>query len=155
MPNIISEESKNSLISIPKSGDPEIYTCADFVSEDFVELKSNDVIEVCMQYPLLGMDMAEKQCFVRKAVYEKILEAAKLLPEGYKFKILDAWRSFPLQHELYEKYTVNIVKEFGLENCSCQQRKAVVRKFVSEPNNDVRYSPGTYNRWCCRFNYIR
>lgn len=129
------------MISIPESGDPEIYTYADFVLEDFIELKSNDVIEVCMQYPLLGMDMAEKQCFVRKAVYERILEAAKLLPEGYKFKILDAWRSFSLQHELYEKYTVSIVKEFGLENCSYQQRKAVVRKFVSEPNDDVDIPP--------------
>ena len=53
------------MISIPESGDPEIYTYADFVLEDFIELKSNDVIEVCMQYPLLDMDMAEKQCFVR------------------------------------------------------------------------------------------
>ena len=129
------------MIPIPESGDPEVYAYVDFVSEEFVELKSNDVIEVCMQYPLLDMEMAEKQCFVRNAVYERILEAAKLLPAGYKFKILDAWRPFSLQRELYEKYTVSIIKEFELENCSYQQRKSVICKFVSEPNDDVVIPP--------------
>ena len=71
----------------------------------FIEIKSNEVFKVEMQYPLLNMDNAEERCFVRIEVYDKLVEASKLLPKGYKFKILDAWRPFELQRELFFKYS--------------------------------------------------
>lgn len=126
---------------IPEIREPENYTNVGFISESFIELKSNEVIDVCMQYPLLGMDNAEDQCFVRREVYEKLLDAAKLLPAGFRFRILDAWRPFLLQHELYEKYLKDIIKEFELEDCSVWQRKVVISRFVSAPINDTEIPP--------------
>ena len=121
---------------IPEIREPERYIEVCFTEDKFVELTSNDGMEVEMQYPILGMDFAEKQCFVRQDVYKRLMEAAKMLPDGYKFKILDAWRPFALQKELYEKYAEEIIKEYQLENCSENQRNAVICKFVSDPVED-------------------
>ena len=126
---------------IPEIGEPERYTSVCFLPESFIELKSNEAFDVCMQYPLLGFDNAESQCFVRREVYEKLLEATKLLPEGYRFRILDAWRPFLLQRELYEKYSEDIINEFELENCSEVQKKTVISKFVSDPVCDREIPP--------------
>lgn len=126
---------------IPKVNEPERYTSVSFISESFIEIKSNGVIDVCMQYPLLGLDNAENQCFVRREVYVKLIEATKLLPSGFKLRILDAWRPFLLQHELYEKYSKDIIKEFELEDHSEQHRKAVISRFVSAPVNDTVIPP--------------
>lgn len=94
-----------------------------------------------MQYPLLGMKNAEEHCFVRREVYYKLLEAASLLPFNYKFKILDAWRPFDLQYELYEKYSIDIIKKFHLENCSNEYKKNIIKRFVSEPIANIDNPP--------------
>lgn len=122
--------------AIPEIADPQVYSLADFKESPFVEVKSNDSFEVCMQYPLLGMKNAESQCFVRKEVYDMLLKAVAVLPKGYKLKILDAWRPFSLQHELYDVYSMDIIKDFKLEECTEEQKKDVIRKFVSVPIED-------------------
>ncbi len=121
---------------IPDIVGPERYEKQDFAASKFVEVATNEYFEVQMQYPLLGMKYAEDHCFVREEVYEMLVNAAKALPSGMKFKILDAWRPFALQHELYMAYSVDIIKDFELENCTEEQKKAVVRKFVSDPVED-------------------
>ena len=70
-----------------------------------------------------------------------MIEAASKLPKGYKFRLLDAWRPFALQHELYTNYSVDIIREFHLETCSEEQQKAVIRKFVSDPIEDIELPP--------------
>lgn len=129
------------MLCIPSIAEPERYTNICFTSESFVELKSNEVLDICMQYPLLGMKNAENRCFVRQEVYNKLLEATRLLPTGFKFKILDAWRPFLLQYELYEKYSTDIIKEFKLEEYSEEQRNEVISKFVSIPVIDINVPP--------------
>ena len=126
---------------IPEMREPERYAGVDFTSEEFIELRSNEYFEIAMQYPLLGMDNAESQCFVRKEVYERLIEAAHSLPKGYKFKILDAWRPFAFQKELFVKYSDDIIKEFELEECSDEQKKVVICKFVSDPIDDIIIPP--------------
>jgi D-alanyl-D-alanine dipeptidase len=121
---------------IPVIEDPERYENHAFIDSKFIELKSNDIFEINMQYPILRMENAEEQCFVRKEVYEMLIEAAKLLPKGYKFKVLDAWRPFALQNELYNVYSANIIKDFELEQCTDKQKQAVIRKFISDPIED-------------------
>jgi D-alanyl-D-alanine dipeptidase len=121
---------------IPVIADPERYALQEFKDSEFVEIISDSHFVVEMQYPLLNMENAENKCFVRKEVYEHLLEAASKLPRGFRFKILDAWRPFALQHELYEKYAKDIIKEFELEGCTENQTKAVIRKFVSDPIPD-------------------
>ena len=100
---------------IPTIGDPERYIDSAFVDSAFIELKSCDLWDVKMLYPILHMDHAEEKCFVRKEMYERLVKAAGNLPDGYRFRIWDAWRPFALQHELFEKYSVDIIRDFHLE----------------------------------------
>lgn len=87
---------------IPTIEDPERYIDSAFVDSAFIELKSCDLWDVKMLYPILHMDHAEEKCFVRKEMYERLVKAAGNLPDGYRFRIWDAWRPFALQHELFE-----------------------------------------------------
>ena len=94
-----------------------------------------------MQYPVLGMKNAEPQCLMRKEAAERLFAAAKKLPKGYRFRIWDAWRPFALQQELYETYSMNIIRDFGLDQVSESERDAVIRGFVSEPVEDRETPP--------------
>lgn len=123
-------------IAIPKVGKPDGFTGVKFVDSYFVEVENNEFLEVGLQYPLLGMKNAEKHCLVRKEVYDKLVEATKNLPKGYRLKILDAWRPFALQKELYDVYATTIVKNFGLEKWKEDRKKEFVGKFVSVPVED-------------------
>lgn len=108
---------------------------------DFVEIVSDQRIDVAMQYPALGMTHAEKSCLMRREVAEMLYHAAKRLPAGYRFRIWDAWRPFALQQELYETYSMNIIRDFGLDQVSESERDAVIRGFVSEPVEDRETPP--------------
>lgn len=125
--------------AIPNESSPEQCEDSAFLHSGFIQVESNHIIDVQMQYPILGMHNAEKKCFVRKEVYDMLFEAAKLLPKGFKFRILDAWRPFALQRELYEVYSIKIIDTFGLQNLLEEQQKKTISKFVSEPiaNRDV------------------
>lgn len=129
------------MTAIPDISVPEIYTESAFLNSKFIEIKTDEMFDVKMQYPLMGMKHAENQCFVREEVYVLLQNAAKKLPKGYKFRILDAWRPFQLQYELYEIYSKEIIKSFGLDDCTQMQREQIIRKFVSEPVEDKNIPP--------------
>ena len=118
---------------IPNVTEPEIFTRFSFIKSNFIEVKNDTKIEVSMQYPILKMKNAESHCYVRCEMYDCLKQATKLLPDGYKFKILDAWRPFALQKELYDVYTDKIIKMFHLQECNEQQRNDIIKKFVSPP----------------------
>lgn len=118
---------------IPSYDSPKRYEVSAFRNSEFIELKDNDIFDINLQYPLMKMKNAEIHCYVRKEVYLKLLYAHKLLPEGYKLRIFDAWRPFALQEELYERYSQEIVREFHLEGCSESQKKEIIERYVSEP----------------------
>lgn len=126
---------------IPTIEDPERYIDSAFVDSAFIELKSCDLWDVKMLYPILNMDHAEENCFVRKEMYERLVKAAGNLPDGYRFRIWDAWRPFALQHELFEKYSVDIIRDFHLEELPEEKRRAAICKFVSDPVPDTKVPP--------------
>lgn len=126
---------------IPTVEEPGIFTEVAFTNEGFVEILSNDKFDVCMQYPLLHMKNAEKCCLVRREVYVRLLMAQEYLPDGYRIKILDAWRPFALQEELYNVYSDRIIKEFHSESSPEHEKAALIRKFVSEPIADQNIPP--------------
>jgi len=126
---------------IPTIEDPERYIDSAFVDSAFIELKSCDLWDVKMLYPILHMDHAEEKCFVRKEMYERLVKAAGNLPDGYRFRIWDAWRPFALQHELFEKYSVDIIRDFHLEELPEAKRRAAICKFVSDPVPDTKVPP--------------
>lgn len=121
------------LESIPHFEDPKQTIEIGYINSHFVKVEERDGIFLEMKYPKMGMQYAEKDCLLRKDVYENLLLAQEKLPEGYHLKIWDAWRPFLLQRELYETYYSQIVKTFGIENLSEEEKVAVVRKYVSVP----------------------
>ncbi len=141
---VVIEQKKKGAFYMQKINNnvhPEVYEKTNFIHSEFVELHTNEFYTVQMQYPLLGMKNAEKRCLVRREVNEMLLSAAKLLPNGYRFKIFDAWRPFALQRELYITYRDNIVKDFGLENVTIEQQNSVIKKYVSEPVENHDFPP--------------
>ncbi len=98
-------------------------------------------IIIDMQYPTLGMKEAINECLVRKEVLNMLLEAKKNLPEGYTFKIWDAYRPLVLQEELYYAYKDKIIKQFNLENLSLEEQNKVIKNYVSLPNRDIDNPP--------------
>ncbi len=127
--------------SIPHISDPLKYLPASFIQSEFVEIRSDSSFDVKMMYVVNGMENAEEQCFVRKEVFERLKDAAAHLPEGYRLRILDAWRPFDLQMELFQKYSDQIIKDFGLEDMAEDDQKFFIAKFVSVPAPDKDVPP--------------
>lgn len=74
------------------------------------------------------------RAFVRETVAEKLICAAALLPEGYTFKIFDAWRPFEVQEALYSEYfyKLSLLTENQFLTVSQLHNKA--KEFVSFPD---------------------
>ena len=126
---------------IPTYEDAEVVTNLDISHSPFILVEDDEDFIIEMQYPLLPLNNAIKKCYMRKEVYEKLKEAALLLPDGYKFKILDAYRPFALQEELYYFYKEEIIEEFDLKNKSKEEQDQIIKKFVSLPLHDSLIPP--------------
>ena len=127
--------------AIPNVDGPKRYTEYVFIPSGFVKLHVDELIDIKMQYPLLQMKNAEPDCYLRKETYENLRVAAGFLPKGFRFRILDAWRPFALQSELYSSYTNRIIEEFHLADCTKEQKESVIHQFVSAPVDDRNMPP--------------
>lgn len=121
---------------IPSLPAPQAPAAFSFADAPFVTLTEGGPIGVAMQYPRRGMENAEPSCFVRRAVFDRLLEAQSRLPGGYSLCVLDAWRPRALQLELYERYALQIVKTFHLEAAPEEVRREKIAAFVSFPSSD-------------------
>ena len=126
---------------IPHIELPEMYNEHEFIDSPLVKIPDNSGIKVELQYPLMGMENAINDCFVRKEVLEKLLEAKMYLPEGITFKIWDAYRPFALQEELYYKYREKIIDEFKLKDLSLEEQNKVINYYVALPIRDEELPP--------------
>lgn len=127
--------------AIPKIREPEKFIYHAFEEAAFVEVTKETGLDVCMQYPLLGMQNAEPRCLMREEVLERLLRAQEYLPEGFFLRIWDAWRPFALQKELYEEYAEDIIEQFGLDKVSEQERMRIVASYISLPIADRNCPP--------------
>ena len=85
-------------------------------------------------YYIENIPGATNKCFVRESVYKMLEKALIFLPEGYGFKIYDAWRPFAVQEFLYNTQVENLQKMKGL---SLQKAKEEAKQFVSFPSKNV------------------
>ena len=107
-----------------------------FLDYDLVEVSDSELIKVDMQYPKLGMENAIEKCYLMREVYERLKMASSNLPDGYSLVILDAYRPFELQKELFDKYSKIIEKKFHLEKYSELDKNNFINKFVSIPDKN-------------------
>ena len=121
---------------IPDIEEPKFYGGKAYIDSKLILLNDGEFFDVKMQYPLLKMENAVEECYVRKEVFEKLKIAQNNLPQGYALRIWDGWRPFLLQRELYEKYSQNIIGQFNLKDASFEEKQKVIAKFVSNPEKD-------------------
>ena len=76
---------------------------------------------------------AINDCYVRETVAEKLLQALSFLPEGYSFKIFDAWRPYVVQKALYDDFAAKMRKDPAYSSLSSEDFKVELHKFVSVP----------------------
>lgn len=79
---------------------------------------------------------ATADVYVRSTVADMLLKAAGMLPEGYKFKIYDAWRPAAVQKALFDAYYDRLRKEYEGTGISGEQLKELTMRFVSFPSAD-------------------
>ncbi|SDL35718.1 M15 family metallopeptidase [Pseudomonas indica] len=80
-----------------------------------------------------GIRNALPECHGRTGVFERLLTAASLLPEGVRLVVLDAWRPFAVQQYLYESLLDAVTARYP--QLDDRRRQQLTRQFVSPPDN--------------------
>jgi D-alanyl-D-alanine dipeptidase len=71
-------------------------------SEPLVPVSMSSIIKTYPIYYKMGVRNAIPECFVRKTVLDKLLQAAQHLPDGVNLVLLDGWRPYGVQQFLYD-----------------------------------------------------
>ncbi|WP_432696549.1 M15 family metallopeptidase [Marinobacterium sp. YM272] len=82
-----------------------------------------------------GISGAMPECLVRLGVYNRLLDAAERLPEGYQLIILDGWRPFTVQQYLYD--TLLNLMEHANPDQPAEARALEARALVSPPSTEA------------------
>lgn len=107
-----------------------------FINSRIAVITEDMGFNVDLQYPKMKCRNAVRTCFVREEILERLKTARSFLPEGYSFKIYDAWRPMKLQEELYEQYTAHIAGKYDLDALSEEDREEFLSRFISPPVHD-------------------
>ena len=109
--------------------------------DELIEINNSSGLIIDLQYPKLDFKYAINRCLVRKEVLDKLLLAKLYLPSNLTFKILDAYRPFELQNELYDYYRKIIIKNFRLDQKPAEEQEQIINRYVSKPLKDKLYAP--------------
>jgi len=106
-------------------------------NEPFVSLNdfAPNYIQVKSQYFEQKIKGALEICYCRKGVAQKLVEAAKHLPKGYKFLIWDTWRPIEVQQALFDNYKAKLLKNNPSFERQIIQKET--EKYVSLPSLDI------------------
>ncbi len=104
--------------------------------EELVSIESinHGLLIVQPKYLELGLEDALNDCYVRREVAIKLVDAARKLPNGYKLLIWDGWRPFSVQKQLYDAYLNKLKNEHP--EWSEERLHEGARQFVSYPTED-------------------
>ncbi len=95
------------------------------------------------EYYIQGLKGSLPVCYTRLGVFAKILKAAELLPKGYKFVVLDAWRPIEVQQSLFDAFKT-IVRERHPEIEDEGKITEMTTQFVALPSLDDK-KPSPHN----------
>lgn len=85
-------------------------------------------------YYKMSVPNAVDECFVRRGLFDRLLQASKLLPDGLRLVILDGWRPFIVQQYLFDTL-LNLIQRSRPE-LDADARYAFARTLVSPPSTD-------------------
>ena len=124
---------------IPQETVPETDNVSLVISDEPLVCISDefkDIMFFCPKYFEQGLAGAAKNMYVRKTTAEMLLEASRLLPEGVKLKVFDAWRPQIVQKTLFDRYFQRLSKEYEGSGLAVEERVKKTREFVSYPSDD-------------------
>jgi D-alanyl-D-alanine dipeptidase len=94
------------------------------------------------EYFIQGLLGSLPVCYSRLGLYERLVKASNMLPKGYKFVILDAWRPVEVQQSLFDTFKGRLKKENP--DASDEQLTEMALKFVALPSYDNK-KPSPHN----------
>jgi D-alanyl-D-alanine dipeptidase len=106
----------------------------------------NTMPEVLINHPeyyIQGLKGSLPVCYARLSAFKKIVKAAELLPKGYKFVVLDAWRPIEVQQSLFDAFKT-IVRERHPEIEDENEITEMTTQFVALPSIDDK-KPSPHN----------
>jgi zinc D-Ala-D-Ala dipeptidase len=80
---------------------------------------------------------------IRRAVWDKMREAQKLLPKGVHFMIFEAYRPLARQVRLWKKVEEKVKKEYP--NASADEQLKICENFIANPYDGI----GSGHQACC------
>lgn len=83
-------------------------------------------------YYIHGIAGALPECYIRRSVFFRLLKAAGLLPAGYRFVLLDAWRSKAVQTSLFQKFRSELREKMPLLDDG--EISTLASQFVAPPS---------------------
>lgn len=90
-------------------------------------------IRDCPQF-FFGPDLMERDAvYVRRGVYERLLRAVRLMPDGYALKIMSAYRPLSEQHDLWNRQMARTRAENP--NATEDELVQINRRLVAQPHN--------------------
>lgn len=112
------------------------------LNEPFVDLFdfSGGKILVDMKYYKAKRCGAINTAFVRLSVAEKLMKASALLPDGYSFKIYDAWRPYDVQKDIYDEYFNKLCADEENKGKSEDELHSIAKTFVSFPDRSAQFA---------------
>ncbi|MHA8138551.1 M15 family metallopeptidase [Lactobacillaceae bacterium Scapto_B20] len=95
------------------------------------------------EYFSQNIDGALIHTYVRKGVYDKLVQASELLPLGYRFLLLDVWRSNRAQQSLFDI----LKRKLAVQHPELANEELIKRVLttVAPPSDDVKNRPSPHN----------
>lgn len=85
-------------------------------------------------YYLQKYEYALPEVYLREGVYERLVEAADSLPNGYRLVVFDGWRPVPLQRALHEDYVRELAERFP--DKEEEELRDYASRYVALPSTD-------------------
>lgn len=87
-------------------------------------------LEVYPVYFKEGLAGAMADCLVRSSVADRLLQAARLLPDGLRLVVLDGYRPLQVQQALYDRFKQQLLEQGWTES---EEMYAELHRFVARP----------------------
>lgn len=85
-----------------------------------------------------GLSGARSDCFVRRSVADRLVEAAGLLPTDHHLVILDGWRPLEVQQSLYDRLKSQLLAQGWTEGEAFYEE---LHRFVARPSHNPERPP--------------
>ena len=120
LPDFFSWDSSRA-VPVEECGEP-------IVSASYIPEK----ILTSPQYFIHGISGAVADCFVRRSVLLRLIDAANMLPKGLRFVLVDGWRPRMVQTSLFQKFRSELRGKMPL--LSDREITDLASQFVAPPS---------------------